>query len=438
MTTIQVNGNAEKPISPAAGSANKTASTDGGSFGKEMESAVAAITSVAVPQEQISTGGTGAQQLEETNLSALEKMLDSLLALMKAQPDPGKDNSEISPELYSVLQQIYQLMTGENQIQVQLTRPAEQQLIVSSQQLLAIYQNLGAKKETLPGAAELTQKVVNLLSSLSPEKEGNLPKDFLAKVQEALRLLNSPGKQTAATTGETGSRIEQATAPVQADTKQVPAKGAVMAPVEQPNDSETSQTPVQEDGEATKVGHHQSQNPMPASVEKNQTVWKSSTDTPLIPSRFFAKEIEAMVARQIQVNRGTGAVETTLRLFPENLGQVDVRITALNGQITAHFVTSSTAGKEAVEQQLHQLRSALIQQGLYVEKIEVSQNSTTAAGASNNDMLDQGKGNSRQQQQGEKQEESSEPAPVFDLASLLQEDEPAAGSSMSKEINTIA
>jgi flagellar hook-length control protein FliK len=441
MTTMQVNGSIDKTISSAAGSANKSGGTDGASFDKEIQSAVEAINSNPAVKEQSSTNASGVQQLEEINLPALGKMLDSLLSLMK-EPDSDKGSSEVNPEVYAVLQQIYQFMTGENQSQVQVTRPAEQ-LIVSSQQLLAVYQNLGVKKETLTGVPQLAQKVVDFLSSLSLEKEGDLPKDFLAKVHEALTLLKPPGKQTAANSEETGAGAVQATtAPVQASTKLIPVnnntQGAVTATAEQPNDDETNPLPAQEDSEATKAGHHQLQSPMPTGVEKNQTIWKSSTDTPLIPSRFFAKEIEAMVTRQIQVNRGTGAVETTLRLFPENLGQVDVRITALNGQITAHFVASSTAGKEAVEQQLHQLRSALIQQGLYVEKIEVSQNITTAAGTSNNDMLDQGKGNSRQQQQGEKQEESSESAPVFDLASLLQEDEPAAGGSVSKEINTIA
>jgi flagellar hook-length control protein FliK len=68
--------------------------------------------------------------------------------------------------------------------------------------------------------------------------------------------------------------------------------------------------------------------------------------------------------------------EVRLSLSPENLGQVDVKLTMHNGQLVAHFAAQTALGKDMLEGQLSQLKLSLQNQGLQVERLEVTQNSS--------------------------------------------------------------
>ncbi|WCK52895.1 flagellar hook-length control protein FliK [Aneurinibacillus sp. Ricciae_BoGa-3] len=166
-------------------------------------------------------------------------------------------------------------------------------------------------------------------------------------------------------------------------------------------------TQITDSSDTQKVVYHQLQNPL--SADSNNGAQLKKADLPLVPSRFFVKEMEVVISNQVRINNGTGAYETTLRLFPENLGRVDVKISALNGQITAQFLTSSAAGKEVVESQLDQLKNTLVNQGLEVSKLEVVQNPVTPSDSSNNqsngNLGDQQKNQSHQQESNKKDEQ---------------------------------
>ena len=59
-----------------------------------------------------------------------------------------------------------------------------------------------------------------------------------------------------------------------------------------------------------------------------------------------------------------GFLKHVLTLSPENLGQVDVKLTMHNGQLVAHFAAQTLLGKEMLEGQLSQLKQSLQGQGL--------------------------------------------------------------------------
>lgn len=68
-----------------------------------------------------------------------------------------------------------------------------------------------------------------------------------------------------------------------------------------------------------------------------------------------------------------GANRLLIKLYPEHLGQVRIELVQTNGIMTARILASNALGKEMLDSQLHQLRSAFVQQNLQVERIDISQ-----------------------------------------------------------------
>lgn len=99
-------------------------------------------------------------------------------------------------------------------------------------------------------------------------------------------------------------------------------------------------------------------------------------EAPPVPVQQFAKEMTGLITSKLEIVNKGGVAEATISLFPDNLGQVDVKITMQNGHLVAQFVTEHAGAKDLLEQQMVQLRSALQSQGLQVEKLEVTQNNT--------------------------------------------------------------
>lgn len=95
-----------------------------------------------------------------------------------------------------------------------------------------------------------------------------------------------------------------------------------------------------------------------------------------VPVQQFAQEMSGFITGKLEIVQKGGVAEATISLFPENLGQVDVKITMQNGHLVAQFMTEHAGAKDMLEQQMNQLRAALQSQGLQVEKLEVTQNNT--------------------------------------------------------------
>ncbi len=94
-----------------------------------------------------------------------------------------------------------------------------------------------------------------------------------------------------------------------------------------------------------------------------------------VPVERFTEEMTGMVMKKnFKLSVKDGVTETKLSLFPQHLGHVDVKLTMHNGQLTAQFAAESAAAKEMLENQLPQLKTALQNQGLQIDKLEVTQN----------------------------------------------------------------
>jgi flagellar hook-length control protein FliK len=93
-------------------------------------------------------------------------------------------------------------------------------------------------------------------------------------------------------------------------------------------------------------------------------------------AQSFVQDMSQFVMKNFKVDALNGFSEARLTLSPENLGQVNVKLTMHNGQLVAHFAAQTLLGKEMLEGQLSQLKLSLQGQGLQVERLEVTQSSS--------------------------------------------------------------
>lgn len=136
---------------------------------------------------------------------------------------------------------------------------------------------------------------------------------------------------------------------------------------------------------------NQSQNPI-------DSIAKTVTNTP-ISANQFDQEIVNFVESTIQMQNLGDGLEATFSLKPEQLGKVDVKVSIVDGNVAAEFLTSTQAGKDLLESHVQTLRLALETQGFQVDKINISQQSAASLLGS---FSQKGESNGRHTQQDSK------------------------------------
>lgn len=157
------------------------------------------------------------------------------------------------------------------------------------------------------------------------------------------------------------------------------------------------------------------------------------TVTTPVPVENFSKEMSGFLVNKMDIVKLQGITEAKISLYPEHLGQVDVKITMRDGQMIAQFVTETALAKESLEQQMGQLRSALQAQGLQVTKLEVTQNSSLSSHMYQ-DGRQPGNGTGTGQQQGGKRREIQEEDALL-ISDLSEEWNEWISEVRSKEVN---
>lgn len=167
----------------------------------------------------------------------------------------------------------------------------------------------------------------------------------------------------------------------------------------------TNGTTSSQETQSQKVMYHQYQMPpmgslisRPYSVMGGMLQQGQAGVTTMIEAGQFAKEIGSLIVNKLTFVKGDGVSQASIRLFPENLGQVDIKIITQNGQVTALFAAETVMGRDLIENQMAALRNALIQQGLQVDKLEVAQSAL-----SSNSTFGGDKGQNMFQQQQQRQ-----------------------------------
>jgi len=161
--------------------------------------------------------------------------------------------------------------------------------------------------------------------------------------------------------------------------------------------SETDMTPFAQSVQPAAGGDHSNHVRSEAPVRQ---------PVPTVPADRFHELVSGMAIRQMKLSSSGGVSEARILLVPEHLGEVSVRITLQNGQLTAQFVTENAAAKELIENQFVVLRGVLQSQGIQVERLEVTQGNAAAQSQMFQEQRQRG-GQSRQEGgKGKRGEES--------------------------------
>jgi flagellar hook-length control protein FliK len=134
---------------------------------------------------------------------------------------------------------------------------------------------------------------------------------------------------------------------------------------------------------------------------------------PIVPAREFAQYTGSRLAASRNIEQVNSV---TMKLAPQELGQVTVAIDMQQSNATLRIEVENQAARQTVEAQLPQLREQLMQQGIRVEKSDIvlrpasaeqnqQQNAENKGGQMNNNSQS-GQENARQQRQGQEQRQA--------------------------------
>lgn len=94
--------------------------------------------------------------------------------------------------------------------------------------------------------------------------------------------------------------------------------------------------------------------------------------SPTVRMSQLIEELSTVMRGSIRLSGSEQGTQLRVNIFPEQFGHLDIRLTAIEGKIQAQIFTSNLMAKELLDQQMNQLRMTLNQQGVTVERIEVT------------------------------------------------------------------
>ncbi|WP_052429576.1 flagellar hook-length control protein FliK [Paenibacillus borealis] len=293
-----------------------------------------AVQTEGSDSEAVATAGLSPlAQNPETVRFAVQDELNSLVQLVQdAAVSGSEDTATKGAALLSQFSAILaESMPADNKAKLKPVSTTETQAV-------ALKQTSGA--ESKPDAVDSKSVVSNIRTLL----------DASAKTQSA-----------PATPAATGTTITAEESP------QLPSTG--LAPVTKETAAAEETLPAAKasagEPEIVTAGQLSLSNGIPAPLKASASP---------VPVQHFAQEMNTFISGKLEIVKKGGVAEATITLFPENLGQVDVKISMQNGNLVAQFLTQHSGTKDILEQQMNQLRLALQSQGLQVERLEVTQN----------------------------------------------------------------
>jgi flagellar hook-length control protein FliK len=161
----------------------------------------------------------------------------------------------------------------------------------------------------------------------------------------------------------------------------------------------------------------------PQDIQNRQAV----KNTPVTVTQF-EQDVTKFIESAVRVGNVGDGVEATFSLSPEHLGKVDVKLSIIDGSVTAEFFTSTVSGRDVLELNVQALRTALETQGFQVDKINISQQNLSSFMGS---FSQRGESNGRQTQQDSKKRQVQN---IQNLDNEYQHLDPDTGS----KINTTA
>ena len=108
--------------------------------------------------------------------------------------------------------------------------------------------------------------------------------------------------------------------------------------------------------------------------QSSDRVWETSSSSKTIESghRDLSAQAIDQIVRKASIQLRNGHNEASIELKPEYLGHIRMQVSTENHQVTVRILAELPFVKEMIENNLHQLKTDLQQQGLDVDKLEVS------------------------------------------------------------------
>lgn len=137
---------------------------------------------------------------------------------------------------------------------------------------------------------------------------------------------------------------------------------------------------------------------------KSETVTVNLPVAKAAQSEALIKEFQALLNRS-QFGKTGGMTKMLIKMYPEHLGTIRVELVQKDGIMTARMLANTSLGKEMLDSQLHQLKSAFANANVQVDRIDVTQ---ALQDSSKNDKQQQFGQSLKQQQQDQEQQEQEE------------------------------
>lgn len=346
--------------------------------------------------QNLQSGEEGAilgQGLSEEEQQALEELMALIQQLLVIQQKGSQEAEAFLAENGKAMEQLIQ--------KLQAPLP----------QLTDEWKQLQTKWAEQEPTADETQKLANLLQSFLADKGAAQAKrtPILARadVMPVSAGFHDLGKMIQPLRIQQGLSAYKQEAGVQTQTVQLQTAGLMTQEQTEGLSQHALPNPV-----ATTAGTLQAQTLQAPSEARSYPV----------PADQFPEQVTRIFVKQLNLTQTNGLHQAKLVLNPQSLGQVNVTITSRNGVITAQFTAETQAGRELLDNQMLHLRTALTQNGLQVDRLEVTQQQ-----ASDNLNFQQQREQAKQQQEQQPQQrEQQDEQREFVLESLVDDDETAA------------
>lgn len=217
--------------------------------------------------------------------------------------------------------------------------------------------------EQTPALLAQITSVLQGESNVVTPKEATKVVEFL-KLAETLSVKTDTVYQQQYQLNQTKDLLQSFASQFQATTQQEMTKNATFQQVVQ----QLTQTTVKQETDTTQVNANQQQ----TTTVTTKTVTVTLPAQPSAQSEALAKEIQNLLNRS-QLSNNQGTMRLVLKLFPENLGQIRIEVMQKDGILQARLLATTAAGKELIDSNLNQLKSAFVAQNIQMERIDVAQ-----------------------------------------------------------------
>ncbi|TWT03696.1 flagellar hook-length control protein FliK [Planomicrobium sp. CPCC 101079] len=335
------------------------------------------------------------EQLPKEDLTPeQQEMLQAIMGLLAQQVSPPKEQMELAIEANPLeqsptIQQPVQkelMLTAQALEKLQSSTLDQAKLTGLLEEAVEVLQKLtdASVKETgttsLPADVEKLEQVVSQLTGLIKELNNDQQKadtkTKAAQVEQVEQVL----KQV------TGLKQEPINLTQPKEIQTPPAMPAVENAAEvQAAPEETASKPLETAPKQPELGApaapaEQSQ-PAAAGTEAAKATAVPQKPEAIVPQATvrlsnLVEDLGETLKGSFRLNGEGDSKQIKISIFPEHLGHMEIKLTSIDGKIVAQIFTSTLAAKEALDQQASLLRSSMMQQGISVEKIEISQQSS--------------------------------------------------------------